>query len=281
MKHDARRGRIFAGVDVGASTAKAVVIAGDGTLLGGDVRASGMDFTESGEGALAAAAATAGLDPARIDRIVATGYGRDNQPAAHETRTEITCHGRGAFFHHPHAMVVIDVGGQDNKIIRLAEDGRRLGFRMNRKCAAGTGAFLEEISARLDVDLDELNRLAAGAGGGEPLNSFCTVFASTEVLSRIRAGADRSAPARSIFASVVARVVETAPLEGDVMVTGGVAAHNPAFVEILREALGRPVIVPPSPQLVGALGAALIARDGYDRDDTDNDPPSERKSTHD
>ncbi len=275
MTNDVRRGRFFAGVDVGASTAKAVVISEDGAFLGGDVRASGMDFGESGGGALAAAAAAANVDPDEIVRVVATGYGRDNQPSAHSTRTEITCHGRGAYHHHPHAMVVIDIGGQDNKIIRLAEDGKRLGFRMNRKCAAGTGAFLEEISARLGVDLDELNRLAAAAEGGEPLNSFCTVFASTEVLARIRGGADRPSLARSIFASVVARVVETAPVEGDVLITGGVAAHNPAFVDLLREALGRPVIVPPSPQLVGALGAALIARDEA------LDPTSERKSSHD
>jgi (R)-2-hydroxyacyl-CoA dehydratese activating ATPase len=275
MTDDVRRSGIFAGVDVGASTAKAVVIDGDGTFLGGDVRASGMDFTESGSGVLAAAAAAAGTGLDGLERVVATGYGRDNQPLAQETRTEISCHARGAYHHHPHAMVVIDVGGQDNKIIRLSETGKRLGFRMNRKCAAGTGAFLEEISARLGVDLDELNRLAAGAAGGEPLNSFCTVFASTEVLARIRAGDDRPTLARSIFASVVARVVETAPLAGDVMVTGGVAAHNPAFVEMLREALGRPVLLPPAPQLVGALGAALIARDEA------NDPSSERKSSHD
>ena len=146
MTNDVRRGRFFAGVDVGASTAKAVVISEDGAFLGGDVRASGMDFGESGGGALAAAAAAANVDPDEIVRVVATGYGRDNQPSAHSTRTEITCHGRGAYHHHPHAMVVIDIGGQDNKIIRLAEDGKRLGFRMNRKCAAGTGAFLEEIS---------------------------------------------------------------------------------------------------------------------------------------
>jgi len=275
MQEDVRRGGLFAGVDVGASTAKAVVIDGDGAFLGGDVRASGMDFTESGASALAAAAAASGVDVSRIDRVVATGYGRDNQPAAHDTRTEISCHARGAYHHHPHAMVVIDVGGQDNKVIRLSEQGKRLGFRMNRKCAAGTGAFLEEISARLGVGLDELNRLATHAAAGEPLNSFCTVFASTEVLARIRAGDDPSTLARSIFSSVVARVVETAPLEGDVMVTGGVAAHNPAFVEILREALARPVIVPPMPQLVGALGAALIARDDA------RDPSPERKSSHD
>ncbi len=281
MTRDPARDGFFAGVDVGASTAKAVVIDGEALFLGGDVRPSGMDFTVSGTAALEAAVAAAGLDIADLSRIVATGYGRDNLPFAHGTRTEITCHGRGAFHHHPHAMVVVDVGGQDNKIIRLSDQGKRLGFRMNRKCAAGTGAFLEEIAARLSVSLDELNRLAAGASGGAPLNSFCTVFASTEVLARIRAGDDRPQLARSIFASVAARVLETTLLEGDVMVTGGVAAHNPAFVDILREALGRDVIVPPSPQLVGALGAALVARKDAIADPPPIDSRSERKTSHD
>jgi len=143
----------------------------------------------------------------------------------------------------------------------LSADGKRLGFRLNRKCAAGTGAFLEEISARLSTSLEELNELARAANAASPLNSFCTVFASTEVLSRIRAGEDRRDIARGIFASVVARVTETALLDPPVMATGGVAAYNPAFVDLLGQAVGSPVIVPPQPQLVGALGAAIVAHD--------------------
>lgn len=274
MTSDATTRAYFAGVDVGASTAKAVVIDVGGRVVGRDVRPSGMDFTESGLGALEAALGEAGLPRSSPRSMVATGYGRDNVPGADLTRTEIACHGKGAYHHHAGAMVVVDVGGQDNKIIRLADDGRRLGFRMNRKCAAGTGAFLEEIAARLSVGLDELNELAARGAGGHPLNSFCTVFAGTEVLARIRAGDDKSTLARSIFASVVARVMETEPLEGTVMATGGVAAHNPAFLELLGEALGREVLVPPEPQLVGALGAALYARDGVPGPPSTLDDPS-------
>jgi len=250
---------VFAGIDVGASTAKAVVVDAELSVLGHDVRPSGMDFAESGTGALDAALAMAGTGtPARI---VATGYGRDNVRGADATRTEIDCHGRGAYHHHPHALTVVDVGGQDNKIIQLSEEGKRLGFRLNRKCAAGTGAFLEEIASRLGVGLDELNELAQGADLGAPLNSFCTVFASTEVLSRIRAGEDKRTLARSIFASVVARVTEASLLDPPVMATGGVAAHNPAFVELLATVTGNEIIVPPRPQLIGALGAAIVARD--------------------
>ena len=259
MAEGSKNRGFFAGIDVGASTAKAVVLDGDLTLLGHDVRSSGMDFAESGRGALDAAMAMAGVDT--LARIVATGYGRDNVPGADGTRTEIDCHGRGAYHHHPHAVTVVDVGGQDNKVIRLSDDGKRLGFRLNRKCAAGTGSFLEEIAARLDVRLDELNDMALGADRSAPLNSFCTVFASTEVLSRIRAGEDKRSLARSIFASVVARVTEATLLDPPVMATGGVAAHNPAFVELLGTVTGQEIIVPPSPQLIGALGAAIVARD--------------------
>jgi len=252
-------GKLFAGVDVGASTAKAVVIDGDGAMLGHDVRPSGMDFAESGLGALQAALAMARRSRDQVVRLFATGYGRNNVPGVDGTRTEIAAHGKGAYHHHPHAMTVVDVGGQDNKIIKLDEAGKRLGFRMNRKCAAGTGAFLEEISARLAVPLRELNEMAARAEGKARLNSFCTVFASTELLSRIRAGEPREQLARGVFAAVVARVAEADVLTPPVMATGGVAAHNPAFLELLEEAVGSKILVPPHPQLVGALGAALFA----------------------
>ncbi len=254
---------LFAGVDVGASTAKAAVIDGAGALRGHDVRPSGMDFAESGLGALHAALAMAGATREDLQRLFATGYGRDNVPGRDGTRTEIAAHGKGAYHHHPHAMTVVDIGGQDNKIIKLDEAGKRLGFRMNRKCAAGTGAFLEEISARLATPLAELNALAAraaGAPGRSTLNSFCTVFASTELLARIRAGEPREQLARGIFRAVVSRVMEADVLTPPVMATGGVAAHNPAFLELLEEAVGSAILVPPHPQLVGALGAALFAR---------------------
>ena len=271
----ASNGDHYAGIDIGASTAKAVVVDGELSILGYHVCPSGMDFAKSGTAALDAALAMAGLGRGDLTRIVSTGYGRDNVPMAHATRTEIDCHGRGAYHHHQAAMTVVDVGGQDNKIIRLSADGKRLSFRLNRKCAAGTGAFLEEISARLSTELAELNELARAAGSATPLNSICTVFASTEVLSRIRAGEDRRDIARGIFASVVARVTETAPLDPPVMATGGVAAHNPAFVELLGQAVGRPVIVPPQPQLVGALGAAIVARDqALDADSNPTRTPS-------
>ena len=128
-----------------------------------------------------------------IARTVATGYGRRNADFADDTVTEIHAHGVGCYHFAPRRITVIDIGGQDNKVIRLGEDGRRLDFRMNRKCAAGHGAFLEEIAVRLDLPLDELDRLAQTTSEAVRLSSFCTVFAKTEILSHLRAGVPVSA----------------------------------------------------------------------------------------
>lgn len=249
-----------AGIDVGSATTKAVVLDEAGEVLGRHVQRSGADFESAAAGALAGALAEAGLERADVGSILATGYGRSNVAAAGGTRTEIACHGRGAYHYFPRAITVVDIGGQDNKVISLGEDGRRLSFKMNRKCAAGTGAFIEEIAHRLDVPLEELSPLAASSSTELTLNSFCTVFAATEVLSRIREGVAPADLARAAFRSVVRRILESHPLTGDVVLTGGVVAHNPVVVDLLGEARGGRPQLPPEPQLAGAIGAALLAR---------------------
>jgi activator of 2-hydroxyglutaryl-CoA dehydratase len=130
---------------------------------------------------------------------------------------------------------------------------------MNRKCAAGTGAFIEEIAHRLDIPLAEMDALARSAVKAVRLSSFCTVFAKTEILSHLRAGEPVAGIVRGAFLAVLDRVLEMAPLEGEVVLSGGVAAHNPVLAEILAGKLGRPVEVAPHPQFTGALGAALVA----------------------
>ena len=252
---------LFAGVDVGASTAKAVVIDASGTVLGQDVRPSGMDFTESGHGALDAALAAAGHARDELTACIATGYGRNNVPAATGTRTEIAAHGRGAYHHHPHALTVVDVGGQDNKIIKLDEDGKRTGFRMNRKCAAGTGAFIEELAHRIGVPLEEMEPLARKSRERVEIGSFCTVFSATEILSLIRRGAAVEDIVKAVFRSVAQRVAEMGVVSGTVVATGGVAAHNPIILDLLSEELETEVVAPPLPQITGALGAAIYARE--------------------
>lgn len=245
-------------MDIGASATKAVLL--DGAVVRARaLHKSGADFTAAAQACLDEVVAEAGLDPTGIKRVVATGYGRRSIAFATSTVTEITCHARGCFAGFPHAMTIVDIGGQDNKVIAVKEDGARRNFKMNRKCAAGTGAFLEEIALRLDVELEELERLASSTTEAVRLNSFCTVFASTEILSHLRRGEPLADLIRGAFASVVNRVAEMDRLDGEVVLTGGVVAHNPTTAEIFADKVDGEVKVPPDPQFTGALGAALTA----------------------
>lgn len=249
----------FCGVDIGASAAKLVIGDETGHIVAKAIRRSGVDYAETAEQLLADALAEASLDRSQIAGSIATGYGRDNVPWADGKMTEIACHGKGAHFHFPKPITVIDIGAQDSKIIHLDGDGRRTGFKMNRKCAAGTGAFLEEIAHRLALDLGELNHLAEQSTKDAPLSSFCTVFAATEVLGRIRAGEKSFDIVRGAFCSVVKRIVEMDKVDGLLVTTGGVVAHNPFLAKLLGEAFGTEALTPPDPQYIGAFGAALFA----------------------
>jgi predicted CoA-substrate-specific enzyme activase len=248
------------GLDSGASATKAVLL--DGTVVRARaLQKSGADFAAAARACLAEISAAAGIDCADVERVVATGYGRRAVGFAATPVTEITCHARGCYASFPRPITVIDIGGQDNKVIVLDAGGQRLDFRMNRKCAAGTGAFLEEIAARLDTPLAALDALARQATGQVELGSYCTVFAKTELLALIARGTPLSELVRAAFRSVAKRILEMDPLAGEVVMTGGVVAHNLVIVELVSEALGRDVLVPEYPQYTGALGAALIARD--------------------
>lgn len=250
---------LFCGVDVGASATKLVLVDAGGECRARATKPSGVDYAATCRALLEEGTLQAGVGPEGVARTVATGYGRGNVGFADLTHTEINCHAVGGFHYAPRPITIVDIGGQDNKVIRVDTRGRHVHFRMNRKCAAGTGAFLEEIALRLGLAVGELNGLAAQAADGVRLSSFCTVFAKTEILTHLRQGVPVTAIVRGAFTSVVNRVVEMDPLEGEVVMTGGVAAYNPVIVEILSERLGRQVLVPPYPQFAGALGAALLA----------------------
>jgi (R)-2-hydroxyacyl-CoA dehydratese activating ATPase len=252
--------RLFCGVDVGASATKLVLLDEDRRVRAEVVRSSGTDYARTARAALDEALSLAGLEPGRPpDRTVSTGSGRDTVGFADRAVTEIQGHGIGCHHHCPRAICVVDIGAQDNKVIHLDAEGRRLDFRMNRKCAAGTGSFLEEIALRLDLPLARLEPLARAATEAVRLSSFCTVFAKTEILSHLRLGAPVEHVVRGAFLAVVERVIEMDPLEGEIVLTGGVVAYNPTVAEILSDRIGRAVTVPPRPQLTGALGAALLA----------------------
>lgn len=248
------------GLDIGASATKAVLLDGE-RVQARALCKSGADFAAAAKACRDQVSAAAGLAARDIDRTVATGYGRHRVDFASTSVTEITCHARGCHASFPRAITIIDIGGQDNKVILLEDNGARRSFRMNRKCAAGTGAFLEEIAGQLDTPLAALNDLARQAVGTVELGSFCTVFAKTELLALIARGTPLAELARAAFASVARRMLEMDPLVGEVVMTGGVVAHNPLIVELVSQALGRPVLVPDHPQHTGALGAALIAQE--------------------
>ena len=252
-------GTLLCGVDIGASATKLVVIDAAGGLLAKIVRPSGADYAGTARACLDEALSRL-PQGSRIARTVATGHGRRNVAWADDFLTEIHCHAIGCYHLVRRACTIVDIGGQDNKVIHVDTDGKRTSFKMNRKCAAGTGAFLEEIAVRLNLPMGELDGLAASATAAAQLSSFCTVFAKTEILTHLRMGAAVESIVRGAFLSMATRVVEMDPLDGLVVLTGGVAEHNPVFATILREKLGREVIVPPDPQHTGALGAALLAR---------------------
>lgn len=250
---------VFAGVDVGASRTKVTIVDEKKELIGFSVKKSGTDFTKTARECLESALNMAGVKESDILRVIATGYGRKNVDYAHETRTEIGCHAKGCYHYFPMAITIIDIGGQDNKVIKLDERGKRLSFKMNRKCAAGTGAFLEEMAMRLDIPLEKMDSLARESTQMVELGSYCTVFTATEVLEKIRQGKNVPDLVKGLFYSVIKRILEMDSLTENVVMTGGVVAHNPYMVTMLEEITGREILVPEYPQLTGALGAALLA----------------------
>jgi predicted CoA-substrate-specific enzyme activase len=250
----------YCGIDIGASAAKLVIVDGSGRAAARTLRRSGVDYAQTARLCLNDALELSGLAESEIAGILSTGYGRDNVPFAGGKMTEIACHGKGAFHAFRRAMTVIDIGAQDCKVIHLDGQGRRTSFKMNRKCAAGTGAFLEEIAYRLDLAPDQLNGLAERSTSEVALGSFCTVFAATEILEKIRAGQKVEDIVKAAYRSVVHRIVEMDAIEGMLVITGGVIAHNPVLATLLAEAFRREVHVPPDAQFIGALGAALYAR---------------------
>lgn len=253
--------RLFAGIDVGASTTKAIILNAEAEVLGYAVTDSGADFEgAAGKAFEKSLEKTKGVSSDRCF-VVSTGYGRRNVPFANSTKTEISCHAWGSYFFYPKAHTLIDIGGQDNKIIKINDSGKRTGFMMNRKCAAGTGAFLEEMANRLKIRLEKLNGLAEKAQNDIEIGSYCTVFSATEILMKIRENVPVEDIVKGVFTSVIKRAMEMDPLEGNVVMSGGVVAHNPYFVQMFAERIGKDIFVPPLPQLTGAFGAALYAQE--------------------
>jgi predicted CoA-substrate-specific enzyme activase len=255
----------FAGIDVGSLSTEGVILDAGGELVGCSIIQTGANSTRAAEEALVKALAEAAVARDNVKGIVATGYGRVSVPFADEKITEISCHGLGAHRLFPRAGTVIDIGGQDSKVIRVGEDGRVLDFTMNDKCAAGTGRFLEVMAAKLQVSLDEMGALSLSSRGEVNISSVCTVFAESEVVSLVAHNYPKAEIIRGLHRAIVNRVasmVRMTGIHGEVIMSGGVA-KNSGVVALMAEKLGDTIHVPEEPQIVGALGAALHARRLY------------------
>lgn len=196
-----------------------------------------------------------------VRRIVATGYGRNAVSIADTTITEITCHAVGVRRLAPNAMTIIDIGGEDSKLIRLDRSGKVRDFAMNDRCAAGTGRFLEVIARRLGVELPRLGEMAAHSRKPAAISSMCVVFAETEIIGLLTAGALVEDIIAGVQAAIASRVMSMIGRKADlpIVFTGGVAMIA-GMDSALQSALGQKVTVAPDPQMTGALGAAILAR---------------------
>jgi predicted CoA-substrate-specific enzyme activase len=263
MENGAQR-TCFAGVDIGSTMTK-VVILGE-SQESSLTRLTGPEHRKLANRVMQEALGLAGFAFGDVAYIVATGYGRINVPFADRQVTEITCHARGLSSRLPSARTIVDIGGQDSKGIRM-ENGKVVDFVMNDKCAAGTGRFLEIIADALGVPLDALGELSLRAEKPAAIGNMCTVFAEQEVGSQLAAGETVPNLVAGIHQAIAARIfslVSKLRIQPDVAVTGG-GAKNIGLIRALETRFGCPVLVPRDPLLTGALGAALIAREMYEK----------------
>lgn len=249
------------GVDLGSTSAKAVVLDGSGTHLGSSAIQMGAVSKAGMRRAIDDALARASVTAAQITATISTGYGRRLVPDTGRTFTEITCHARGVAALCPGVRLIVDIGGQDSKVIAVDEDGLVDDFAMNDRCASGTGRFFEVLARAIECEVDELAGLAMAGDKNLEVSSMCATFAETEIVSLLAGGSERTDIAASVHRAVSARTLGLIAQVGKktpVVMTGGVA-KNAAAVHFLSSALGVPVDVPPDPQITGAYGAALLA----------------------
>jgi len=252
---------LFAGLDVGSLSTKAVLLGTDG-IISHCIIPTGANPRMAGEQAFENALASAGRDSDAVAFIVGTGYGRVNLPFASRTITELTCHAKGAHHLNRDVRTVIDIGGQDSKVIQVDSNGNMVDFVMNDKCAAGTGRFLEVMAKALELNLEEIGQCALQSQNPCSISNTCAVFAESEVISLLALGRDKKDIAAGLHLGVAQRVGNMAKrmgLNGEVAFVGGVAKNMGAkkaledFLEI------RFVSATLDPQLNGALGAAVLA----------------------
>jgi predicted CoA-substrate-specific enzyme activase len=258
---------LVAGCDLGSATGKVVIMDAE-TILSSSVVRSTMNPEKTGLLALEKALEKIGLhSPADLRYILGTGYGRRGTSFINENLSEITCHTRGAHWLHPETRTVVDIGGQDCKVISMNDRGKVVEFAMNDKCAAGTGKFFEVMARTFDCSLDEFAELSLQSDTPANITKQCSVFAESEVVTLINSGVDQADIAAGLVDSIVRRIIamiHKVRYVPDLVVSGG-CAKNEGLVRGIEKAFGTNVVRLPNPQITGALGAALFARDRVDK----------------
>jgi (R)-2-hydroxyacyl-CoA dehydratese activating ATPase len=253
------------GIDFGSTTAKTVILDLESQIVASCVTHMGAVSGEGVSASVAEALKEAGLTQTDMRRTFSTGYGRRMLDIADKNFTEITCHARGAVAMVPDARLVIDIGGQDSKVISVDANGLVVQFAMNDRCAAGTGKFLEVLARAIAIELDDMGKIALAAQRELKISSMCATFAETEVISLLAEGNNKPDVLGAVHAAIASRtlgLVSRVGKKGPVVMTGGVA-KNPAAVHYIEKALEIPLSLPDQPQLAGALGAALLALDDF------------------
>jgi predicted CoA-substrate-specific enzyme activase len=253
---------IVAGVDIGSITTEALLFDKEKGILGYTILETGADSRKTSELALDKVLAYPGKERSDIAFTVATGCGRKRVAYAKETITEITCIAKGVNYLFPEARTVIDIGGQDTKVIRLDGKGRVLEFEMNDKCAAGTGRFIEVMASALKVDLDKIGEISLNHRKDLTISSICTVFAESEVISLVSEGEELEDILFGIHRAIADRTLglinRLGGVENEVIMAGGVA-KNMGVVRALEKAVNTSIKISVEPQVVGSLGAAILA----------------------
>jgi len=263
-------GLLTAGVDIGSTASKALLVRG-AEVLGYHIGPSSVNPARTARTVFEAACGGSGVEPGTVARIAGTGYGRAKVSFADDNVSEISCHAVGAHFLVPGARTVIDIGGQDCKAMALEENGMLKNFAMNEKCAAGTGRFLEMMARVLEVGVEDLGNLDVGSETPVSISNVCSVFAESEVINLVNEGAETPDIVRGLHESLTNRIavlVNRVGLTEPVVATGGVA-KNAGVIRALENRLGVPITRLPygaDPQIIGALGAAVVAGRKLERD---------------
>lgn len=253
---------ITAGIDIGSRTTKVVLLNDSDKVLGQAVRATGGNNRETAETLYHGVLDAVGLAAKEVNYILTTGYGRENIPFSNGHATEIICHAKGLHFRAPEVRMILDIGGQDSKAIQIDDNGTVTDFVMNDKCAAGTGRFIEVIANALGVSMEDLGVLSTRSTDTIRVSSMCTVFAESEVVSQVAGGSAVPDIVRGVHDAVAERSVTLLKRLGftePIAMTGGVA-QNSGVTASLENRLDRKLFIPESPQTIGALGAAVVAR---------------------